>query len=96
VLDDSGIEIDLGGKINSRILEVSLDHDDAYQIEYRSNGHILSEQIIPTAHLFDPGGLSLRTISVLQKVVRNGYDSIRIYPLYGEEKFCFGHVHFLD
>jgi len=91
-IDDSGAEIRFGKKVELRQLDIGLDHNDQYMIEYYEGDKHLASQIIPTAYLPDPGGISPRIVTVPKNVMQKGMTRIRIFPLAGDGTYCFGYV----
>ena len=94
IINDSGIEISLNETSHADIIETSLDHNDSYQIDYLLDASVIDSQTIPTAHLQDPGGLSIRRFYTPTSVQQKGFNAIRILPLTGEEEYCIGALSF--
>jgi arabinofuranosyltransferase len=90
-MNDSGVEMNLDSTLHAAWLEMGLDDDDRYWIEYFQGEKIIASQSIATAYLPEPGGISTRLFQVPQKAVKSGYDRIRIFPLSGDGDYCLGY-----
>lgn len=90
VMQDSGMEIVFPEAVKTTRLEIALDHNDSYLVEYYLNSQKLAQQIIPTALLPDPGGISARTVAVPSKTASSGFDRVRIFPYTGDASYCLG------
>jgi len=90
-MTDSGIEIQLDSIQHAAWLEMGLDDDDRYWIEYFQGEEMIASQPITTAYLPEPGGISTRLFQVSQKAAKFGYDRIRIFPLSGDGEYCLGY-----
>ncbi len=90
-MTDSGMEIKLDILQRDAWLEVGLDDDDRYRIEFFQGDKLIASQSIATAYLPEPGGISTRLFQVPQKAVKMGYDRIRIFPLSGDGEYCLGY-----
>ncbi len=90
-MTDSGLEIQLDSTKNAAWLEMGLDDDDRYLIEYYQGETKIASQAIATAYLPEPGGISTRLFQVPQKAAKSGYDRIQIFPLSGDEDYCLGY-----
>lgn len=86
----SGLEISLGAVFHSAFIDLSLDSNDQYQIVYRLQDDEIASQT--TAQPFAPEGLVDYQLNVPQKAVNNGYDTIRILPLRGDNYNRLGYV----
>jgi arabinofuranosyltransferase len=87
---DDGIEIDLGGRRHAGHLEVSLDSNDVYRLVYWAGDIELAAQEISAP--FAPLGLAVHHLDVPSRVVRRGYDRIRIFPVLGDDNYVLGHI----
>jgi len=90
VMEDSGVEISLVQPSLAGQLEINLDHNDRYRVVYYLGSQELAQQIIPTAYLPDPGGISSRTVTVPEKAQTAGFNRVRVFPFAGEEPYCLG------
>ncbi len=89
-MQDSGLEITLPGPSQAAWLEISLDHNDRYQVVYYRGERELAAEIIPTAYLPDPGGISTRVLPISGKAASAGFDRLRLFPYAGEGPYCLG------
>lgn len=94
-MNDSGVEIVLPSTQYHQWLQISLDHNDKYRVNYYKAGQQIGQQTIPTAYLPEPGGISLRTIRVPASVRKNGFDRVHLLPLTSDDRlFCIGYLKF--
>lgn len=89
-MEDSGLEISFAEPVQAGWLEFNLDHDDRYLAVYYRGSQELAQQIIPTAYLSDPGGISTRMVAVPAKAVTPGFNRVRLFPYAGEAPYCLG------
>ena len=96
ILSSSGIEIGLNALSHASWMQISLDHNDKYEIVYLRDQEQVATQNIPTAYFPEPGGIASRIIFIPKKVSSQGFNLMRVFPLAGEKKFCLGHVRLLE
>jgi arabinofuranosyltransferase len=89
----TGVEIDLERKYYSNCIEVSLEHDDRYQIIYFREGLKIGEQTIQPSR---GRGLTIHLIEVPQEVREEGYDMIKVVPLGGNGLYSIGHIRLFE
>lgn len=90
VMTDSGLEITMPELTRAAWLEISLDGNDRYQVVYYQGDRELAVEIIPTAYLPDPGGISTRRLPVPAKAASAGFDRMRLFPYAGGAPYCLG------
>jgi arabinofuranosyltransferase len=90
-----GIRVDMEGVIHSGKVEVSLDHNDEYLVEF-----FLGDSYEYSARLPNrsdgPTGLRIEIITVPDRVLKTGYDSIKIVPINGDNMYSLGHLRVLE
>lgn len=91
----NGILIDLEKQYHAKSIEISLDHNDTYQIIYYHQGLSVAAQTIP-AHPLPRGGLVVHLVNVSQEAAKKGYDKIMILPLQGDDAYGIGHIRLLE
>jgi len=93
-LTPSGIQISIGSRVHNSQIEVSLDHNDDYLIQFlmgdRRRGEALAR-----AHRIASKGVWVHTIDVPASAAQDGYDSILILPQRGDKNSCIGHLRLL-
>jgi arabinofuranosyltransferase len=91
ILQDSGMEVQLEGLAHNSLIEISADNNDEYRILFRKNGETIAK--LDTAPVDDAGdGLKTWTFSVPNKVIRAGYDAVRIVAYGGDGRSSVGHL----
>ncbi len=96
VMDDSGVEVQLGEPRRPTWLWVSLSHNDRYRLRYFLGETQVGEQPIATAYLPEPGGVSARLVRLPKGVSQGGFDRLRILPLQGDGEYCLAYLQFID
>jgi arabinofuranosyltransferase len=87
-MDSSGIEIDLNGIHANPSIELSLDSDDRYAVEFRHGTWVVGTKVIAPSYV---RGLYNYYRAVPHAAVTRGYDRIRVFPLAGAN-FSLGHL----
>lgn len=86
--NDSGLEIDMGTLRYIRSINICLDSDDDYHIQYLSKTGIVAQQDIQAAS--DSSIMQCSKITVPQKAAKNGFSHIRIFPTRGNGDYSSG------
>jgi len=95
VLDDMGISVRLNGRCHLSLLEISVDWNDHYRIQfYLQNTWLGMSHIEPSAN--HRAGLRMDTVAVSASAVRHGYDRVVIQPFGGDGFYGFGHLRLLS
>lgn len=95
VLNPAGVQIDLGKVVHNSQLECSFDNKDTYLLLFFREGKLMGERMetIPPA---PKGGLAVVKLPVPLRAVREGYDTVRVFPYPDakrkEELFSMGHL----
>ena len=93
VFGESGIEIHLGKAVSHPRLEVSLDGNDGYRVEFfRGRQRVLVRKISPAY----TAGLEIYRIGVQEPGSTKpvSYDRIRFLPVQGDRHYALGHLIF--
>jgi arabinofuranosyltransferase len=72
-------------------LEISLDHNDVYRLEFIRNQKIIATIIIPSK-IIRGGGLAVYRLNVPGKAVKSGYDNLAVIAVKGDCKYSLGHL----
>ncbi|MCA9636879.1 MAG: hypothetical protein KC420_12705 [Myxococcales bacterium] len=72
-------------------LDVSLANQDKYRLEYLRGDAVVAEAQVEAEKLKE-GGLRRMTIAVPTKILKDGYDGVRIFGLAKDGKFSIGHM----
>lgn len=95
VVTPAGVQVDFGKVVHNSQIEGSFDNKDVYMLLYMRGGELLGERTV-TVPPVKTGGLAVVKLNVPLKAVREGYDSIRIFPYPDpkrkEEFFSMGHL----
>jgi len=95
IITPNGLEISLGKVVHNSQLEVSFDNKDMYMLLFFREGRQLGERI-ETMPPVKTGGLALVKMPVPLQAVREGYDTIRVFPYPDpkrkDEHFSMGHL----
>lgn len=95
VIGDEGLRVDLGAICHNAQIEVSVDHNDTYELVfYRGQGAVGRLQLSP--HSGGTGGLRVETVNVPPEVISSGYDSIGVFPVSGDGLYSVGHLRLLN
>lgn len=91
---DSGIDIDLGMKYYANNIEICLENDDDYSIEYLSEGITLAVQKQSASD--EDGAIICSWMGVSSEAAVKGFNKIRIFPLNGNGEYGMGYLRFED
>ena len=95
VLNDMGISILLNGRCHFSSLEVSLDGNDHYSLQfYLENKRLAVCHVDPDAS--HGTGLRTDTVTVPDSAARHGYDRVVVQPFGGDGLYSFGHLRLLS
>ncbi|MBI1387387.1 MAG: hypothetical protein GC154_02945 [bacterium] len=95
VFFEDGLTINLGGVHHEPWIEISLDSNDLYTMQYRRGGDTLLETPVPENPAVKRG-MASRVFAVPPEVSEGGYDQIRILPKEGDDAFSIGHLFLYD
>lgn len=95
ILTDTGVVIVMDSVVHNRTVELSVDHNDDYRLEFLRGDAIEAGVDIP-AQMISEQGLRVDTITVPEPAVDPGYDAVRIRPVAGDRMYSLGHFRFLD
>ena len=94
ILPLGGVIVAFNGLRNSNTLEISLDHNDLYQVLYLNNSKLVGRSLIREAK--GSSGLTTRLISIPQTVREQKFNYISIRPLKGDGMYSLGHLRLLS
>ncbi len=95
VIPTGGIRIDLGAPWRSPQLELSVDHNDAYQLEFRLRDEPIAVATVESDRI-PGGGLRVDRVDVPAAAVARGYDEIAVTPRAGDGLYALGHLRLLE
>ncbi len=72
-------------------LEISVDHNDHYRLEYHRDTAVVAVDTI-VSRWVEERGLRVDTLTVPRKALETGYDNIVIFPLKGDGMYAMGHL----
>ncbi|MCD4674001.1 MAG: hypothetical protein K8R77_15165 [Anaerolineaceae bacterium] len=87
-----GVVVNLPETLHAVQLEISLDHDDMYEIVYLREGYELGSQYLGDSKR--SMGLALYEVSIPSEVSAEGFDHVQVYPFGGDGKYYLGHLTF--
>jgi hypothetical protein len=88
--EPSHLLVTIGDVSHAATLEISLDNNDRYRIEFVTDGSVIAEASVgPTK---EPGGLVVYRLAVPQEAADTGFDAIRIVAIEGDDHRSVGHV----
>lgn len=94
IFGKKGVHIDLEKRSRAPYIEVSLDHNDNYEIVYYRGRLRLSRQTAVRRNT-RPKGLAVHLLQVPRRAIRKSYDGIRIIPIRGDDNYSLGHLRLL-
>jgi arabinofuranosyltransferase len=95
VFRPAGVEVRLRRPSHARMLEVSLDHNDDYELVFVDGSRPITRQAVP-AQTTPQGGLVVRGVEVPAAAVDRGYETVLIRPLRGDNAYALGHLRLLE
>lgn len=90
IFEDSGVEIEMGGKVNMGQFEVSLVGEHNYQIQFLNEGQVITQEKISLVN--QGAGLRITCVKVPTRVIQEKFDTLRIFTTQGDENFSLGHL----
>lgn len=94
-LDLRGIQIEMERPTAATRLELSVDHNDDYQISYYRHSNLVATDTVP-ARWIPERGLRVDTLLIPKTVSEGGFDRLLVVPHGGDQKYSLGHVRLLD
>jgi arabinofuranosyltransferase len=94
-IDPPGLAIVLDSLTITPHLEISLDHNDEYALLFVHDRTPLDSMLLPAANIRS-GGMAIHTITLPEKVLKQGLSEIWLYPRSGDRCYSVGHIRFLD
>ena len=91
MMPDRGLIVELGKICFSRTMDISLDHNDTYQLEFGRDNKVVGKMIL-RGDPVGPSGLRVKRLALPQKVSKTGFDKIRIVPVEGDGLYSIGHL----
>jgi arabinofuranosyltransferase len=93
IFPEAGVQIALERIYHAKSWEVSLDHNDDYQVLYFHGNTEIGAQQIAAKNSTD--GLAVYQVAVPNATAEQGYNRIVIYPLRGDTMYSIGHIRLL-
>jgi len=93
IFSKKGLWIDLGEYFRAKRMEISLDHNDDYQLLFLNGDLLLADRVVQRTMR---GGLSVHTVDIPAEAAAEGFDKIWLFPLRGDNMYSIGHIRFLD
>lgn len=98
ILNPTGVQIGIGHEVHNSGIECSFDNKDSYVVLFYRGAELMGKTSF-TAPPQPKGGLAIVTVNAPLNAVRNGYDTIRIFPVQDrarrDDKFSMGHARLL-
>ncbi|MBD3258661.1 hypothetical protein GF377_09535 [candidate division GN15 bacterium] len=94
VLDYQGMVLTLADTVHADRIEISVDHNDQYVIEYLLGDKSVGLDTIE-AELIPEGGLRVDTVALKTPVFLGGFDRLVIVPWEGDGFYSVGHIRVL-
>lgn len=91
VMDAHGLWVEMGQPSHANRLEISLDFNDSYRIDFYRGSELLAGETVGTGKP-TRGGLFTRMLDVPAGAVGRGYDRLKITPIWGDRYYGLGHV----
>lgn len=88
-LGNDGVQIALNTVSHARSVELMLDGNDSYSIEWLQGPRVLART---TSSSLDIPRLHTRQLSTPAKALADGFDSLLVRPLSGDDKYSIGHL----
>lgn len=88
-----GLYVDFDSVCHNPCLEMSVDHNDVYDVLFMLDDRELAKQTLKAKDCY---GLSIDTVRVWPLARQTGYDAIHVYPQQGDGLYSVGHVRLLD
>jgi arabinofuranosyltransferase len=95
VITGGDLTVELNGRSHAPGLEISLDHNDTYRIDYLDGDDVVANQELAPAYT-DIGGLAIHRVAVPPEAVEAGYTKLRITPVGGDDMYSVGHIRLLE
>ena len=80
----------MGGIVRPTALELSLNGDNTYELQYLKDGKIIDRQKLTSVDHED--GLTVACLELPKVVQQAGFDHVRIFPISGNGEFSLGHL----
>ncbi len=78
-------------RTGARVLDVSLDNNDLYSLEFRDGSRIVAA-LEAECEVLAGGGLRRQRIELPEPATEMGFDRILIRPIWGDGKYSVGHL----
>jgi arabinofuranosyltransferase len=89
VVTDDGIEIEIGRVSHAAKVELSLDGNDTYEIEFSKGSNLLDTVASPTLEI---AAMHSRIVEVPSDVRSEGFDHITVRPVIGDGMYSVGYI----
>lgn len=90
-IPDEGLDVALPGLTRAESVDVSLDHNDYYRLEFYNGERRVGRLGIGRSYQAG-GGLTRRRLQIPGESVKRGFDRVLVLPLAGDGKFSVGHL----
>jgi len=94
LLRDDGIVVTLPTASRCAAAELSVDHNDDYELDFLDGGEVVSTLSVPRK-LIASQGLRVDQIAVPAEAVQRGYDAVALRPVAGDGRYGVGHFRLL-
>ncbi|MDO9535406.1 MAG: hypothetical protein Q7J85_08765 [Bacillota bacterium] len=91
IISEKGLWINLGEQSRAKHLEISLDHNDDYQLHFLNGDLLLADRVVQRTMR---GGLSVHTLDIPAEAAAEGFDRVWVFPLRGDNMYSIGHITF--
>jgi len=86
----SGVQVELGAVRHTARINVGLDNNDLYYLLFMRGGEEVGQVVVDPPSL-PGGGMSPVMVSVPNSAIRAGYDSVRVMPRGGDDRYSLAH-----
>ena len=87
---NTSLQIDLQREFFENEIQLGLDSNDTYSIQFYNGEQFLGREILYTDN--NSENIKNYNLQVSEKISKNGYDTIKIQPLSGDNRFSFSHI----
>jgi arabinofuranosyltransferase len=94
ILRDDGIVVKLPTASRCAAAELSVDHNDDYELDFLDGRAVVSTLSVPRK-LIASQGLRVDQIVVPAEAVQSGYDAVSVRPVAGDGRYSVGHLRLL-
>jgi hypothetical protein len=92
LMNSRGAEVRLGDLRHASEIELSLDNNDQYRIDFLAGGKTLQKSYLEVHVLPSPGGLFVHRM----KAPAREFDALRILPVAGDNRYSLGHIRLIE